>query len=60
MPEPIRILGLVAGLPSSLIILAMGLGEVTQATARSWTMFIIGGALFLLTMPLAFGSPRRS
>lgn len=57
MPEILRILGLLTALPASLVILAMGLARATQASPPNWTLFIIGGALLVLSVPpLLFGS----
>ncbi|HEY2190902.1 MAG TPA: hypothetical protein VGH76_01185 [Actinomycetospora sp.] len=51
MSEILRFLGLMTALPASLVLLAMGLARATQASPPNWTLFIIGGALFVLTVP---------
>lgn len=61
MSELVRVLGLVTGLPVALVLLAIGIAQVTQTDHQNWIMFIIGGALLLLTAPpLLLGSPERS
>ena len=56
MPEILRILGLLTALPASLVLLAMGIAQVTQTSPHNWALFIIGGALFVLSVPpLLFG-----
>ncbi|NMO90927.1 hypothetical protein [Actinomycetospora sp. TBRC 11914] len=57
MPEIVRTLGLLTALPGSLVVLAMGLARATQASPPNWILLIIGGALFVLSVPpLLFGS----
>lgn len=56
MPEIVRAIGLLTALPTSLVLLAMGLAQVTQTSPQNWILFIIGGALFILSVPpLLFG-----
>jgi hypothetical protein len=59
VPEILRILGLMTALPAGLVILALGIAQLTQTNpdAHNWTLFIIGGALLVLSVPpLLFGS----
>jgi hypothetical protein len=59
VPEILRTLGLLTALPGGLVIFAMGLAQLTQTSpdAHNWTLFIIGGALLVLSVPpLLFGS----
>lgn len=56
MPEILRVLGLLTALPASLLLLAMGIAEATQTTSHDWTLFVIGAALFVVSVPpLLFG-----
>jgi hypothetical protein len=59
--EIVRVLGLLTALPTSLLLLAMGLAEATQTSSHDWTLFVIGAALLVLTVPpLLFGPSGSS
>ena len=61
MPEIVRVLGLMTALPAALVVLAIGIAQVSQTSQHNWVMFIIGGVLFILTVPpLLLGSSGSS